>query len=87
MMCMAMGQVDSYDFHAPEVLQCMAERRRGGERGVSALQAMRGNAVWKALAAGSWQAGGWDPRLFEACLSRSKPSPSRRCSICRPIPT
>ncbi|HWY85932.1 MAG TPA: hypothetical protein VNX28_04365 [Gemmataceae bacterium] len=72
MMCMAMGQVDSYDFHALELLQCMAERRRGGERGVSALQALRGNAVWKALAAGSWQAGGWDPRLFEACLSRSQ---------------
>jgi hypothetical protein len=36
------------------------------------VQALRGAAVWKALQAGSWQAGGWDPRLFEACLCRSQ---------------
>ncbi len=70
-LCLAMGGVDSYDFHALEVIQCMAERRRGGEVGVSALQALRGPAVWPALAAGSWDKGGWDPRLWEACLSRS----------------
>jgi hypothetical protein len=69
-MCVAIGAVDSYDFHALEVIQCMAERRRGGETGVAALQALRGDAVWKAMAAGSWPAGGWDPRLFEACLCR-----------------
>jgi hypothetical protein len=68
----AMGGLDSYDFHALETIQCMAERRRGGETGVAALQALRGEAVWKALAAGSWEAGGWDPKLFEACLCRSQ---------------
>jgi len=72
MMCVAFGGVDSYDFHALEVIQCMAERRKGGETGVRAVQALRGEAVWKALAAGSWAAGGWDPRLFEACLCRSQ---------------
>jgi hypothetical protein len=72
MMCVAMGQVDSYDFHALEVIQCMAERRRGGECGVSWVQALRGESVWRAMAAGSWQAGGWAPRLFEACLCRSQ---------------
>src|SRR4029077_9100997 len=70
-LCVAMGGVDSYDFHALEVIQCMAERRRGGETGVAAVQALRGEAVWTALRAGSWDKGGWDPRLFEACLSRS----------------
>jgi hypothetical protein len=64
--------VDSYDFHALEVLQCMAERRKGGETGVVALQALRGDAVWKALESGSWKAGGWGPELFEACLCRSQ---------------
>jgi len=34
--------------------------------------AFRGDTVWKALAAGSWKAGGWDPQLFEACLCRSQ---------------
>ena len=70
-MCVAMGGVDSYDFHALEVIQCMAERRKGGETGVVALQALRGPAVWDAMGEGAWQAGGWDARLFEACLSRS----------------
>lgn len=70
-MCVAIGGVDSYDFHALEVIQCMAERRRGGETGVVGMQALRGDAVWRAMDAGSWAAGGWDPKLFEVCLSRS----------------
>lgn len=70
MLCVAFGGVDSYDFHALEVIQCMAERRRGGETGVAAVQGLRGDAVWKAFAAKDWQNGGFDPRLFEACLSR-----------------
>ncbi len=71
-MCVAMGGLDSYDFHALETMQCMAERRRGGETGVKALQAIRGDAVWKAFEAGPWQAGGWDPKLFAACLARTQ---------------
>jgi hypothetical protein len=71
-MCVAFGRVDSYDFHALEVIGCMAERRQGGETSVAALQALRGDAVWKALKAGTWAAGGWDPALFEACLCRSQ---------------
>ena len=71
MLCVAMGGVDSYDFHALETIQCMAERRRGGETGVAAVRALRGTAVWKAMEAGRWSEGGWEPRLFEACLSRS----------------
>src|SRR5262249_9758301 len=72
MMCVAQGGVDRYDFHALEVIQCMAERRKGGETGVVAVQALRGEPVWKAMEAGSWKAGGWDPKLFEACLCRSQ---------------
>jgi hypothetical protein len=71
-MCLAIGSVDSYDFHALEVIQCMAERRKGGETGVAAIQGLRGSAVWKAMQAGGFEAGGWDPALFEACLSRSQ---------------
>ncbi len=78
MMCVAFGGIDSYDFHALEVIQCMAERRRGGETGVAWVEALRGEAVWRAADAGSWQAGGWDPRLFEACLCRSQTLSSPR---------
>jgi hypothetical protein len=73
------GGVDSYDFHGLEGLQCMVERRRGGETGVAAVQALRGDAVWKALRAGSWEAGGWDRELFDACLSRCQTlTPARK---------
>ena len=50
----------------------MPERRKGGESGVATMHALRGDAVWQALEAGSWSEGGFSPRLFEACLSRSQ---------------
>jgi hypothetical protein len=45
-----------YLFHALESLQCMLERRRGGETGVKSVLALRGDAVWKACDDGriSW---------------------------------
>jgi hypothetical protein len=65
-LCVCYGGVDSYDFHGLETLQCMVERRRGGESGVEWLQAYRGDRFWDALREGVW------PRaLVEAALSRS----------------
>lgn len=72
LLCVAMGGMDSYDFHALEVIQCMAERRRGGETGVQWVHGLRGAAVWQAMDAGGWNSGGWDNQLFETCLSRSQ---------------
>jgi hypothetical protein len=63
----AIGRVDSYDFHALEMIQCLAERRKGGETGVKAVTGLRGEAVWKAMSEKRW-----DPELFEACLCRSQ---------------
>jgi hypothetical protein len=71
-MCVAIGGVDSYDFHALETIQCMAERRAGGETGVAWVEALRGDPVWKAMDSGSWQSGGWEGELFHACLCRSQ---------------
>ncbi len=67
----ANGAIDVYDFHALETLQCMVERRKGGETGVVAVQGLRGDAVWKAMQSGSWEHGGWSAELFRSCLSRS----------------
>jgi hypothetical protein len=36
------------------------------------MHAVRGNAFWQAMQAGSWRNGGWDPALFQACLCRSQ---------------
>ena len=70
-LCIGEGRFDHIDFHSLETIQCMVERRRGGETGVVAVKALRGKAILDAMKAGSWAAGGWDPRLFEACLCRS----------------
>lgn len=71
-MCVAVGGVDGYDIHALEAMQSMVERRRGGESGVAWIHAVRGaDAVMAALRSGSFDAGGWDPDLFRACLCRS----------------
>ena len=51
---MAYGGLDSYGFHALEALQCMVERRRGGETGIAAVQCLEGEAVWRSAAEGAW---------------------------------
>ncbi|MFN6105853.1 MAG: hypothetical protein ACK5EA_15590, partial [Planctomycetaceae bacterium] len=60
------GGSDPMDYHALEAMQCMIERRRGGETGVRSVQLIEGDAVWKAGDEGRWS---WS--LLEAALSRS----------------
>ena len=48
------GGVESYDFHALEVLQSLVEFRKGGETGISSVQFLRGDALWKAAEEGRW---------------------------------
>jgi hypothetical protein len=61
------GPLEVYGFHGLEALQAMAERRRGGETGVRAVQCLTGKDVWQAGDDGLWS---WD--LLEAALSRSE---------------
>lgn len=71
--CVAYGGVDSYDFHALETIQCMVERRPGGEKGVKWVQAYKGENFWQA-----YHDEVWSRELFEAALSRSHTlTPSR----------
>ena len=63
---MVAGGYDSMDFDALEALQCMLERRKGGETGVKAVQLLEGDDVW---AAG--KTGRWSNDLLSSALSRS----------------
>jgi hypothetical protein len=60
------GGSDPMDFHALEAMQCMVERRRGGETGIKSVQLIEGDAVWKA-----GDQGRWSKALLAAALSRS----------------
>jgi hypothetical protein len=57
---------DGMEFDALEAMQCMLERRKGGETGVKAVQLLEGDEVWLA-----GDAGRWSKELLSSALSRS----------------
>ena len=60
-MSVAYGGLDSYGFHALELLQCMVERRAGGETGIAAVRCLEGDEVWASDA--------WDRELYSAAVA------------------
>ena len=60
------GPLDSYGFHTLESLQCMVERRSGGETGVASVEMLQGAAVWQ------WRdgIGSWSKPLLQQALAR-----------------
>ncbi len=58
-------RLDSYGFHGLEVVQCLAEQRRGGETGVRSVRCIEGPAVWEA-----GQRGVYDRKLLNEAVSR-----------------
>jgi hypothetical protein len=58
------GPFEAYGFHALEGLQCMVERRKGGETGVRAVQCLQGNAMWQ-----TQDQGRWSKALLEAAMA------------------
>ncbi len=61
------GPLDAYGFHTLEAMQCMVERRAGGETGVESVELIEGPAVW------NWRdgAGKWSVPLLEKALSNN----------------
>ncbi len=62
-MLVGYGPLESYGFHAIESLQCIVERRRGGESGVAAVTAVKGDQIWQAEKEGKW-----DRRLLVSAM-------------------
>lgn len=60
------GRFDGMDFDALDAMQCMLERRKGGETGIKAVQLLEGDDVWAAR-----KAGRWSEDLMSSALSRS----------------
>lgn len=58
------GGLESYGFHALELLQCMVERRQGGETGVRSVESVQGDAIWKAE-----RERRWSRKLLQAALA------------------
>jgi hypothetical protein len=62
------GGLDAYGFHTLEALQCMVERRAGGETGVRSVEWIEGDAVWR------WRDsddGRWSVPLLQAAFGRN----------------
>jgi hypothetical protein len=62
------GNLDAYGFHTLESMQCMVERRRGGETGVASVEWIEGDEVWKYR---DGEAGAWSRPLLEQALARN----------------
>ncbi len=58
--------LDIYGFHLLEALQCITERRRGGETGVRAIQCLQHQECWDFISKN-----GWVSTLFDKALARS----------------
>lgn len=59
--------LDIYGFHVLEALQCMVERRKGGETGVRSVQCFEKEDCWNFI-----ESNGWVRRLFDDALTHSK---------------
>ncbi len=60
------GGIEAYGFHMLESLQCMVDRRKGGETGVAAVQCLEGGDVWSYLDKTPWA-----QKLFTESIARS----------------
>ena len=78
--------LDIYGFHLLESLQCMVERRQGGETGVRAVQCLEHDAVWNFLDTTPWakrltSSARWGcPRGPRSSGSAWRPRPRHRSS-------
>ncbi len=68
--------IESYGFHTLECLQTFAEKRRGGETGVSAVRCLEGEKAWEVLRSGAWNGHLVEPAM--ATIPGKRPVPAVR---------
>ena len=66
------GGMEPYGYHTLEMLQCMIERRKGGETGVKSVRAVKGAGVLQAEKDGYWSLD------LVAAARKQKPDPGLR---------
>lgn len=64
-LAVSFSDLEEHAYHAVELLQAMAERRKGGESGVAAVRCVTGEEVWSV-----GRQGEWSQALLDAALSR-----------------
>ncbi len=74
-------RLDSYGFHGLEALQCLAERRKGGETGVKRVRCLEGEEVWKAM-----DAGVFSEKLLTAAIATFQDHPLPAGKTVRELP-
>jgi hypothetical protein len=65
LLAVSFSDLEEHAYHAIELLQTMAERRKGGETGIAAIRCVTGDEVWKL-----GRQGEWSQDLLDAALSR-----------------
>ena len=73
--------LDGYGFHALEMVQCLVERRRGGETGIESVQCLTGKAVWEA-----GEKKMYDAELLKTALGRLERPPSAEKKLSDLVP-
>ena len=63
------GDPDAYGFHTLEALQCIVERRKGGETGIASVEWIEGGEAIQAWRDGP---GAWSTPLFKPLLEEAK---------------
>jgi len=74
-------RLDSYGFHGLEALQCLVERRSGGETGVKRVRCLEGEEVWKAMDRGEFSS-----QLLEQAVARFQDRPLQPGKKIREVP-
>jgi hypothetical protein len=64
-LAVSFSDLEEHGYHAIELMQAMAERRKGGETGIASVRCVEGEEVWELARRGEWSRD-----LLDAALTR-----------------